>query len=73
MNFPYFNLEFLNILGEGLRASRKIPKNTVFTLYGGLLHNEEEFVQVKIHDRHLSMENNWQAGHPDLEDLSKNR
>ena len=66
-------MKFLNILGEGLRATRKIPKNTVFTLYGGLLYSDDEFVQVKIYDRQLGKENNWHSGHPDLEDLSKNR
>jgi hypothetical protein len=53
------------LAGEGAHATRDIPANTVYVLYGGYILTKEQNQIFSDKTNELMAKNNWDVDHPD--------
>ena len=69
----YMNLKNSNIFpgaGEGAFATRDVPANTIFTPYGGMLYNQEQYKILDEKQNKTRLENGWKNSNDDENNIA---
>ena len=54
-----------SLTGQGAFAKVDIKAGTLFSLFGGMILNEEQRIQLDKELNELEMKNGWMGGHPE--------